>query len=231
LFGGDNTESRSLVDFGLRARVVWIFGATSPAVWDLVEAFLGEKALVRLVTTRGPGWALGRRLQLHAGRNLRVVTATEPVGLVLDALLPPLLDAGAPDVIVLVRSAGPKDHRSSHEWDQLLLSGVAELRAEATVVVVNFDLRTALDSAETGEDALARAHQSHQTWSQRCRADCAVSVIASSLDPLAATGRLSPRRVRKDDGVQGLGALAIFMASLGRGRTAMVTEEGSVHLV
>jgi hypothetical protein len=117
------------MDFGLTARIVWILGAASTAVWDLVRAFRGEGAVVRLVTTRGPAWGEGRRLQLRAGRNLRIVTANERVGLLSATLLPPLLDAGGPDVIVLVLSARSTCDPSAHEWHQLLQSGVRELGA------------------------------------------------------------------------------------------------------
>ena len=217
------------MDFGLKARVVWILGAASPAVWDLAEAFLGEDAVVRLVTTRDAGWGEGRSLQLRAGRNLRIVTANERVRLLSATLLSPLLDAGGPDVIVLVRSAGATCDPSAHEWDQLLQSRVRELGAGGTVVVIDFDRLANRRDPLAVEAAIEALHQSHWTWSVLCAADCAVSLIA--LDPMAATVGFDPPRVRNKNRLSGLSALAILMASFGRGRIAMVTGEGSIQFI
>jgi hypothetical protein len=81
------------------------------------------------------------------------------------------------------------------------------------------------------EAAVEAVHQSHWTWSALCTADCAVSLIASAIDPIAATGGFGPPGVRNDARLGGLAALAVLMASVGRGRVAMVTGEGSIQFV
>ena len=216
------------MDFGLTGRVVWILGPPSPAVWDLAEAFLDEQAVIRLVTTRGSGWLEGRRLELRAGQNVRMATADEHCNLLSAALLSPLLDAGPPDVVLLVRTARPESDPSAHEWDQLLLSRAAQLREGGTVVVVTFNRANTPGATEARALDIEAALQSHGTWSALCSRDCAVSLIALSLDSLAAMGPRNSSGVRQDESLHGLGALAIFMATLGRGRTAMVSDEGSI---
>jgi hypothetical protein len=219
------------MDFGLTGRVVWLLGLPTPALWDLAEAFLDEQAVIRLVTTRGSGWVEGRRLELRAGQNVRMATADEHCSLLSAALLSPLLDAGPPDVVLLVRTARPEGDPSAHEWDQLLLSRAAQLRDGGTVVVVTFNRTTAPGATEARRPDIEAARQNHRTWSALCSTDCAVSLIASSLDPMAVMGPRAFYGVGRDESLHGLGALAIFMSTLGRGRTAMVTDEGSITFV
>jgi hypothetical protein len=227
---GQAQWDRAILDFGLTGRVVWILGPSSPVVWDLAEAFLGEQAVIRVVTTRGSGWLQGRRLELRAGQDMRLATADAPCSLLSAALLSPLLDAGPPDVVLLVRTARPESDPSAHEWDQLLLSRAAQLPASGAVVVVTFDRATASGATEGGTEIEA-TRQSHRTWSALCVTAGAVSLIASTGGPMAALRTRKAHAAPHDNTLQGLSALAIFMATLGRGRIAMVSAEGSIAFV
>jgi len=215
------------MDLGLEGRVVWLLGAGASAVWQLAEVFLEEGAVVRIVTTKGGGPTAGR-LKLRFGRNLRAVFVGEHASLLTPSLLPHLLDVDQPHVIVLCQMAVAMSQPSAHEWDEFVRLRGAELRSGGTVVVV--EPHPAFEGEIEATETLAEwALMRQRAWYGFAPPSCAMSFIALSPTLWPAADRQGSELRRAS--AQGISALTVFMASRGRGRTAVVGEDGLPHLL
>ena len=219
-----------MMDFGLTGQIVWVVGPASSVISEVAGAFLEEGAVVRVVTTQGYGRAADKRLQLRSGRDLRVLTLEPDLGPLSPTLLPRLTDMGPPQVVILHRAASARGDPSTHEWDEFLRSRSAEMReGGAVIVLASHDLLD--DGDDELEDLIRSARIQHQTWSGLTPRHCAVSVVAIRPEVVTAICRRSVRQRSAPERAQGLAALMVFMASLGRGQTAVVANDGSAHLV
>ncbi len=214
------------MDLGLSAKVVWLSASASRWVWDLAGTFLAEGAFVRVVTTRDASDAAAAPLQLRFGQSLRVERAGGDLCLLSRTLRQRLLAQGRPDVIVLVQTTAEGDP-SAHEWDEFLRSRAGELRDGGTVVVVSPHGAPSGDAPEAIASWLKFVQQQRQIWVALTPDDCAVSFIAAAVD---LSGHLAGAD-RARHPTQGLSELTVYMASLGRGLTALVTDDGATHFV
>ncbi|HEX4196229.1 MAG TPA: hypothetical protein VHZ26_02180 [Caulobacteraceae bacterium] len=219
------------MDLRLRGQVVWVLAPATRAVWNLAEAFLEEAAFVCVVTTESEAGVACSRLQLRFGQNLRVVMVGRQTCLLSKAFVQPLLQAGVPNTIVLLQTAGQRSDPTAHDWDEFLRSRAAEMRDGGTIVVVSPHGTIPGDAPDEFASWVQSVRRQGWTWSALTPDRCAVSFIGAALDLSADPASGRPSENQEPVRAWGLPALAAFMASRGRGLTAVVTSDGSAHFV
>jgi hypothetical protein len=105
------------------------------------------------------------------------------------------------------------------------------MRDGGTVVVVSPHGAIAGNAPDELASWVQSVRLQRQTWSALTPDHCTVSFIAVAVDLSADFASRHPDSNQEPDPARGLPALTAFMASRGRGLTAVVTDDGSTHFV